>query len=98
MGKQFNHITNFFIVEVYLLSKQTKPDKNLDCVGLYCPEPVFRTRQELDKLDVGEVLEVTADDPASEEDIPRLVKRLGQQLIEMRKENDEFVFVIKKIK
>jgi tRNA 2-thiouridine synthesizing protein A len=80
------------------LSNQTKPDKNLDCVGLYCPEPVFRTRQELDKLDVGEVLEVTADDPASEEDIPRLVKRLGYQLVEMRKENDEFVFVIKKIK
>lgn len=80
------------------MSNQTKPDKNLDCVGLYCPEPVFRTRQELDKLAVGEVLEVTADDPASEEDIPRLVKRLGYQLVEMRKENDEFVFVIKKIK
>ncbi len=79
------------------MSNQTKPDKNLDCVGLYCPEPVFRTRQELDKLAVGEVLEVTADDPASEEDIPRLVKRLGYQLVEMRKENDEFVFVIKKV-
>ena len=79
------------------MSNQTKPDKNLDCVGLYCPEPVFRTRQELDKLEVGEVLEVTADDPASEEDIPRLVKRLGYQLVEMRKENDEFVFVIKKV-
>ena len=80
------------------MSNQTKPDKNLDCVGLYCPEPVFRTRQELDKLAIGEILEVTADDPASEEDIPRLVKRLGYQLVEMRKENDEFVFVIKKIK
>lgn len=79
------------------MSNQTKPDKNLDCVGLYCPEPVFRTRQELDKLAVGEVLEVTADDPASEEDIPRLVKRLGYQLVEMRKENDEFIFVIKKV-
>lgn len=79
------------------MSNQNKPDKNLDCVGLYCPEPVFRTRQELDKLAVGEVLEVTADDPASEEDIPRLVKRLGYQLVEMRKENDEFVFIIKKV-
>ena len=79
------------------MSNQNKPDKNLDCVGLYCPEPVFRTRQELDKLAVGEVLEVTADDPASEEDITRLVKRLGYQLVEMRKENDEFVFVIKKV-
>ncbi len=98
MGKQFNYVTIFILVEVYLLNNQTKADKNLDCVGLYCPEPVFRTRQELDKLAIGEVLEVTADDPASEEDIPRLVKRLGQQLVEMRKENDEFVFVIKKIK
>jgi tRNA 2-thiouridine synthesizing protein A len=84
-------------LEACLLTNQTKPDKNLDCVGLYCPEPVFRTRQELDKLAVGEVLEVTADDPASEEDIPRLVKRLGYQLVEMRKENDEFVFIIKKV-
>jgi len=67
-------------------------------VGLYCPEPVFRTRQELDKLAVGQVLKVVADDPAAEEDIPRLVKRLEQQLVEMRKEKDQFHFIIKKIK
>jgi len=80
------------------LGEQIKPNRNLDCVGLSCPEPVFRTRQELDKLDVGQVLEVIADDPAAEEDIPRLVKRLEQQLVEMRKEKDRFHFIIKKIK
>jgi TusA-related sulfurtransferase len=80
------------------LGNQTKPDRNLDCIGLYCPEPVFRTRQEIDKLDVGEVLEVIADDPAAEEDIPRLVKRLGLEVVEMRKEKDQLHFVIKKIK
>ena len=80
------------------MGNQTKPDRNLDCIGLYCPEPVFRTRQEIDKLDVGEVLEIIADDPAAEEDIPRLVKRLGLELVEMRKENDQLHFVIKKIK
>jgi tRNA 2-thiouridine synthesizing protein A len=80
------------------LGNKIKPNRELDCVGLYCPEPVFRTRQELDKLDVGQVLEVVADDPAAEEDIPRLVKRLEQQLVEMRKEDDQFHFVIKKIK
>jgi tRNA 2-thiouridine synthesizing protein A len=80
------------------LVNKIKPNRELDCVGLYCPEPVFRTRQELDKLDIGEVLKVVADDPAAEEDIPRLVKRLGQQLVEMRKEKDQFHFVIKKIK
>ena len=80
------------------MGNKIKPNRELDCVGLYCPEPVFRTRQEIDKLVVGEVLEVVADDPAAEEDIPRLVKRLEQQLVEMRKENDQFIFVIKKIK
>ena len=80
------------------MGDQSKADRNLDCVGLYCPEPVFRTRQELDKLEVGQVLEVIADDPAAEEDIPRLVKRLEQQLVEMRKEKDQFHFLIKKIK
>jgi tRNA 2-thiouridine synthesizing protein A len=80
------------------LGDQIKPDRNLDCMGLYCPEPVFRTRQELDKLDVGQVLEVIVDDPAAEEDIPRLVKRLEQKLVEMRKEKDQFHFIIKKIK
>lgn len=80
------------------MGDQNKPDKNLDCVGLFCPEPVFRTRQEIDKLGVGEILEVIADDPAAEEDIPRLVKRLGLELVEMHKENDEIHFIIKKIK
>ena len=80
------------------MGDQIKPSRNLDCVGLYCPEPVFRTRQELDKLEVGEILEVVADDPAAEEDIPRLVKRLEQKLIKMYKEKDQFHFIIKKIK
>ena len=70
----------------------------LDCVGLYCPEPVFRTRLELDKLNVGDVLEVHADDPASEEDIKSLVKRLGHELIEITKEEAVFRFLIRKTK
>ena len=79
------------------MGDQIKPDRELDCVGLYCPEPVFRTRQEIDKLEVDQILEVIADDPASEEDIPRLVKRLGHQLLELRKEKDRLHFLIKKV-
>ena len=80
------------------MGDQIKTHRELDCLGLYCPEPVFRTRQEIDKLAVGEVLEVIADDPAAEEDIKRLVKRLGHQLLELRKEKDQFHFLIKKVK
>jgi TusA-related sulfurtransferase len=47
---------------------------------------------------VGEVLEIIADDPAAELDIPRLVERLGLELVESYKEDDELHFIIKKIK
>ena len=80
------------------MSSPEKPDRELDCLGLYCPEPVFRTRQEIDKLAVGQVLGVVADDPAAEEDIKRLVERLGHQLLELRKENDRLHFLIRKVK
>ena len=63
------------------MSKDVKPNRTLDCLGLYCPEPVFRVRLELDKMKVGEVMEVLADDPAAEEDIKSLVKRLEQELL-----------------
>ena len=80
------------------MGSQIKTHRELDCLGLYCPEPVFRTRQEIDKLAAGQILEVIADDPAAEEDIKRLVKRLGHQLLELRKEKDRFHFLIKKLK
>jgi len=75
-----------------------KPNKTLDCLGLYCPEPVFKTRMELDELDIGEVLEVIADDPAAEEDIRSLVKNLGQELVEVRKDENAVHLLVKKVK
>ena len=53
---------------------------------------------ELDELNVGEVLEVVADDPAAEEDIKRLVKTLGQELVEFNKEDGKLRFLIKRVK
>lgn len=81
-----------------ILSEGVKPNQTLDCLGLYCPEPVFRVRTELDKMKVGEVLEVLADDPAAEEDIKRLCKRLEQQLLNLSKEDNTLRFLIKKVK
>ena len=75
-----------------------KPDKVLDCIGLYCPEPIFRTRLALDEISIGQVLEVTADDPAAEEDIKRLVKRLGHKIIHLESDDDQVVFLIEKMK
>ena len=75
-----------------------KVDKTLDCLGLYCPEPVFRTRLELDEMEVGETLEVLADDPAAESDIHSLVKHIGQEIVSSAKEGNTTRILIKKIK
>ncbi|MCL7388196.1 MAG: sulfurtransferase TusA family protein [Thaumarchaeota archaeon] len=74
------------------------PHRKLDCLGLYCPEPVFRTRMELDQMKVGEVLEVLADDPAAEEDIKSLVRNLGQELVSITKKENQVQILIKKVK
>ncbi len=72
------------------------PDKELDCTGLFCPEPVFRTRMALDELASGQTLEVHADDPAAYEDLRRLAERLGHTVVSEKKEGDETTIVIKK--
>jgi TusA-related sulfurtransferase len=75
-----------------------KPDRKLDCLGLYCPEPVFKTRMELDEMKKGEILEVLADDPAAEEDIKSLVKHLEQKVVSINKDGSTVRILIKKVK
>jgi tRNA 2-thiouridine synthesizing protein A len=72
------------------------PDKEVDCIGLFCPEPIFRTRTALDEMEKGQILKVTADDPAAEEDIKRLAKRLGHEVLEITNDGDEVTLYIKK--
>ena len=75
---------------------KTNADKTLDCLGFYCPEPVFRTRIELDNLKIGEVLEVLADDPAAETDIRSLVKRLKHEIVEVSRDSNKVRILIRK--
>ena len=70
----------------------------LDCIGRYCPTPVLQTRQEMDKLAIGEVLEVLADDPAAEEDLKAWAKRTGQRILEIEKIDEGLRFLILKEK
>jgi len=77
---------------------KTKFTKTLDCLGLYCPEPVYRTRMELDDMKIGEILEVLADDPAAEVDIRALTKNLGQELLSVTNEGNTVRILIKKVK
>jgi len=75
-----------------------KADKTLDCLGLFCPEPVFKTRMQLDEMEIGETLEITADDPAAKSDIENLADNLGQEVVESVQEGNVTRIIIKKVK
>ncbi|HLA22015.1 MAG TPA: sulfurtransferase TusA family protein [Nitrosopumilaceae archaeon] len=70
----------------------------MDVRGLFCPEPVFRTKIEIERMTVGNILKVLADDPAAEEDISRWVNRNGHQLLGINKTDKDLEFTIKKVK
>ena len=80
------------------MGEEIEADSELDCVGLYCPMPIAMTKEEIDKIEIGQVLKVEADDPAAEEDIIRWAKRTGHEVLKFEKEENILIFYIKKMK
>lgn len=77
-------------------NEKIKPDRVLDCIGLYCPIPIFSTTQEMEKIEPGQVLEMVTDDPAAVQDIPRWAMRAGHQFLKLFKEGEHYHFLIRK--
>ena len=80
------------------MAETDKPKKTLDCMGLYCPEPLFQTREQIDSIAVGDILEVLSDDPAAEEDIKRFAKRTGNEVVHFENTGGQLRFLIKKMR
>jgi len=70
--------------------------KKLDYTGLKCPMPVLKTKKELKNLNSGQMIEVIADDVGAKKDIPALLNKSGDKLVELREDNGNLIFVIKK--
>lgn len=71
--------------------------KTLDASGLACPMPIVKTRQAMNDLASGDVLEVISTDRGSCTDIPAWTESTGHVLKEQREEEgDRFVFLIEK--
>jgi tRNA 2-thiouridine synthesizing protein A len=78
------------------MTSEIIPDAELDCVGLYCPMPIAKTKLEIDKLEAGQVLKVEADDPAAEGDIKSWASRTGHEIVKLSKEGTIVTFFIRK--
>ena len=71
-------------------------DKKLDCLGLFCPIPIVKTREALRHMAAGEILEMISDDPGSEADMKSWSARTGNNLLEMERNGAVFRFFVRK--
>jgi TusA-related sulfurtransferase len=77
---------------------EIEADVVVDCLGLFCPEPILRTRLAIDSAEVGQIIEVIADDPSAENDIKAWAKHTGHEILKIDKVDGEFHFFIRKVK
>jgi len=71
-------------------------DVELDCKGLLCPLPVYRTSQALARLRSGQVLKVECTDPGSLADFPALARQRGLTLLSAEERGGVQVFRLRK--
>lgn len=72
------------------------PDMKIDCLGLFCPVPILKTREVIKQMAAGQVLEMISDDPASDADVRSWSMRTGHLLLEVDKHGAVYRFLIRK--
>lgn len=73
-----------------------KADFTLDCFGLLCPMPVFRTSEKMKELKRGQILEVIATDDGIRVDLPLWCKATGNELLGIKEAGGEYRAYIRK--
>jgi tRNA 2-thiouridine synthesizing protein A len=71
-------------------------DRKIDCLGLFCPMPILKTREAMKALLTGQVLEMTSDDPASDADMRSWSAKTGHELLEVERDGAVYRFLIRK--
>ncbi len=61
------------------------PDSVLDACGLCCPGPLIQVKQQIDQLQNGQILKVTASDPGFYEDIKAWARMSQNTLLQLTK-------------
>jgi len=76
--------------------KDIKPDAVLDCVGLACPMPIFKTSGKIKELMSGQVLEVLSDDDGIVKDMPAWCRLTGNEFLGLAKSDGEYHAYVRK--
>lgn len=71
-------------------------DEDLDATGLLCPLPVLKAAKRLRSMSPGQVLRMTADDPAAIVDVPHFCTEHGHALLSAAEASGIQTYVIRR--
>ncbi len=71
-------------------------DLSFDARGLLCPMPILKTAQKIKEVQVGQVLELLADDEGAREDVPAWCEQTGNEFLGMEEEGSTLKFYIRR--
>ena len=73
-----------------------QPDREVDARGLNCPLPILRTKKALNDMTSGQIIRITATDPASVRDFQSFCRQTGNELVEHGEADGAFWFVLRR--
>ncbi|TLS76726.1 pyridine nucleotide-disulfide oxidoreductase [Mariprofundus erugo] len=69
---------------------------SLNAVGLQCPGPIMKTYKAMEAMEAGELLEVTASDPAFGRDIRAWARKTGNDVLSVRVDKGLVIVLLRK--
>jgi len=70
--------------------------KTVDCKGLTCPEPILVIKAAMADVESGQIVEMTATDPGSVNDMEAWSRRTGHRIVDRKQEGNVFTFYVEK--
>jgi len=67
------------------------PARVVDALGTWCPVPIHLVERAARRAAPGDVIELLADDPLIEVDLPAWCHASGNELLELRREGEDYV-------
>lgn len=80
------------------MTTERKADQTLDYRGLLCPVPIMKIAKAIKTVQVGQVVEMLADDPGAPADMKAWTKQTGHELLDSQEEGGTFRFLIRRAK
>ena len=72
-------------------------DETLDCYGIMCPMPIFKTANKIKEIEIGKVLEVIATDEGIKKDIVSWCNTTGNELLGIEEADGEIHVFIRRL-